>query len=222
MKLSPSVRGADPIRQQGLQTKVMAHSDSLTSSYKQAASATLARSRAAIEKLVVPAASGVYAIYLRAHGLLSPFEVGEGGLIYIGCSTNLSDREFEQHFSSDKTGFSTLRRSIGALLKRQLALRAIPRAPGISETNVRNYRFADDDEARLTSWMCAHLEIAVHSSAKYPELEDFLVSELQPLLNLTKWPNPDRAEIKRLRKVCADEARTAARRISDRLGIRPG
>jgi hypothetical protein len=53
------------------------------------------------------------------------------------------------------------------------------------------------------------LEVGVHASARYEALEDFLVSDLKPLLNLTKWPNPHRSEIKRLRKVCADEAREA-------------
>lgn len=186
----------------------------LTTSDEAAASEDLRRSRAPVNRLVAPTASGVYAIYLRTRGLLKPFAEGEDGLIYIGLSTNLADREFDQHFSSGNTGFSTLRRSIGALLKTQLSLQAVARAPGPSETNVRNYRFLEDGETRLTDWMCAHLEVGVHASGKYAELENFLVPELRPLLNLTKWPNPHRAEIKRLRKVCADEAR-AARRPTD-------
>ena len=70
----------------------------------------------------------------------------------------------------------------------------------------------EDGETRLTDWMCSHLEVGIHASGKYLELENLLVPELRPLLNLTKWPNPHRAEIKRLRKVCADEARAARRR----------
>jgi hypothetical protein len=120
----------------------------------------------------------------------------------------LADRELEQHFCSTSTGRSTLRRSIGALLRGQLSLKATPRAPGPSETNVRNYRFDPDGEARLTDWMCEHLEVGVHASAEYRDLEDCLVQQLRPLLNLTKWPNPRRAEIRRLRRACADEARS--------------
>lgn len=185
----------------------MPRTDDFASSDETAASEDLRRSRAPVDRLVAPPASGVYAIYLRTPGLLKPFVEGEDGLIYIGLSTNLANREFEQHFSSGNTGFSTLRRSIGALLRIQLSLRAVPRAPGASDTNVCNYRFREDGETRLTEWMCAHLEVGVHTSSKYLELENFLIPDLRPLLNLTKWPNPHRAEIKRLRKVCADEAR---------------
>jgi hypothetical protein len=187
----------------------MARTNALTHADHDAASKDLQRTRARLERLSAPPTGGVYAIYLRRPKLLAPFEEGKNGLIYIGLSTNLAAREFEQHFSSERTGFSTLRRSLGALLKRQLALTAIPRTSGPSETNVRNYRFDGDGEGRLTSWMCEHLEVGVHGSQRYADLENFLVPHLRPLLNLTKWPNPNRAEIKRLRALCADEARRA-------------
>ncbi len=191
---------------------VMPRTNALTRAQQDAASEDLRRTQAAVGKLSAPSKKGVYAIYLCMPGLLAPFSESEAGLIYIGRSTNLGDREFEQHFSSEGTGFSTVRRSLGALLKRQLSLQAIPRAPGPSETNVRNYRFVDDGEARLTSWMCKHLEVGVHASARYEDIEDFLICQLKPLLNLTECSNPHRSEIKRLRKVCADEAREARRR----------
>jgi GIY-YIG catalytic domain len=167
----------------------------------------LIQSRASISLLDAPSLNGVYAIYLRSPEALEPFIEGRDGLIYIGLSTNLAEREFEQHFATGNTGFSTLRRSIGALLKTGLKLRAIPRSDGPSETNVRNYRFTPKGEDRLTDWMQGNLEVGVHASIHYDQLEDALVGSLKPLLNLTKWPNPQRKEIKRLRKVCADEAR---------------
>jgi hypothetical protein len=176
---------------------------------KEAALQALLQTRSAISELSAPSESGAYAIYLRTKGLLEPFKEVGRGLIYIGLSTNLADREFEQHFSSANTGRSTLRRSLGAILKRQLALVAIPRAPGPSESNVRNYCFLEDGETRLTNWMCEHLEIGVYASPKYLELENFLVPELKPPLNLNKWRNPHRTEIMELRKVSADEARRA-------------
>jgi hypothetical protein len=104
---------------------------------------------------------------------------------------------------------STLRRSLGAILKRSLALQAIPRAPGPSESNCHNYCFLADGEARLTEWMVEHLEVGVFASSKYEQLEKFLTREFRPLLNLQGCPNPHRAEIKELRKACADEARQA-------------
>src|SRR5690349_20652009 len=107
----------------------MPHIGRLTSSVESVASDDLRRSRAPLNRLIAPPAGGVYAIYLHTPGLLSPFAQAEDGLIYTGLSSNLTDREFEQHFASGSTGFSTLRRSLGALLKAQLSLRAIPRAP---------------------------------------------------------------------------------------------
>ena len=177
----------------------------------KAAIVALAASRAAIDRLAAPSASGVYAIYLRTPGLLAPFTEGDGGLIYVGLSTDLAAREFEQHFASGSTGVSTLRRSLGAVLKEKLELRAIPRSAGASESNVRNYSFAGDGNEQLTKWMRDHLEVGVYASPRFKELEDELVPRLSPLLNLTKWPNPHRAEIKRLRKACADEARVVRR-----------
>jgi hypothetical protein len=138
---------------------------------------------------------------------IKPFAPGQSGLIYIGVSKDLAAREFEQHFNSESTGFSTLRRSIGAILKTDLRLTAIPRSSGNSETNVKSYRFLADGEARLTDWMCRNVEIAVCGVGSSKALEVRLITQLKPLLNLTHWPNPDRAEIMRLRRLCADEAR---------------
>ena len=137
-----------------------------------------------ITRLVPPSGSGVYAIYLRTPGLLVPFPDGENGRIYIGLSTNLASREFEQHFSSENTGFSTVRRSLGAILKHQLRLRAVPRGPGSSESNSQNYCFQKDGEARLTSRMRVNLEVGVFATPKFEAIENALIKRLVPLLNL--------------------------------------
>ena len=69
-------------------------------------------------------------------------------------------------------------------------------------------RAADGDE-RLTVWMQENLEVGVHATGRYEDVETALVAKLRPLLNLTKWANPDAPVIKQLRKVCADEARAS-------------
>jgi len=129
----------------------MPTNDMLTTSETYAALQAILNSRSEITRLVAPSGSGVYAIYLRTPGLLMPFAEGQHGRVYIGLSINLASREFEQHFSSKNTGFSTVRRSLGAILKQQLRLRAVPRGPGSSESNFRNYCFQKDGEARLQS-----------------------------------------------------------------------
>ena len=169
----------------------------------------LRATRTTVDELQPPSTAGVYAIFLLDPSALKPFAPGRDGLIYVGTSSNLAQREFENHFNSESTGFSTLRRSLGAILRQQLSLRALPRSPGRSESNVRCYRFTPDGDIRLTEWMRANLQVGVAAALDSDDLEVMLIARLQPLLNLKGWPNPDRQAIKALRKSCADEARAS-------------
>jgi hypothetical protein len=67
---------------------------------------------------------GVYAYFLVQSHALSPISTDASGLVYVGMSE--SNLDARCHFSQAHSGFSTLRRSIGAVLKQQLALRAVP------------------------------------------------------------------------------------------------
>lgn len=154
--------------------------------------------------------SGVYVIRLVSPRLLAPFSEGDGGLIYCGMSSDLAGREFYTHFNSDQTGWSTVRRSLGAILKADLKLSARPRGKGISRRDFTNYRFDPDGESRLTDWMQAHLRVCTWATQHYKELEAVLKPRLCPLLNLEAW-NPQNAAIRALRKTCADEAREAGK-----------
>lgn len=112
------------------------------------------------------------------------------------------------HFSHAHSGFSTLRRSLGAVLKETLSLIAEPRAPGPSASNLRNFRFDEAGEQRLTGWMKAHL-LYVHLPVReHPRsIESDMILGLEPPLNLTGWKNPQAAWIRNLRAQCAEEAR---------------
>src|SRR5438132_10713405 len=110
-------------------------------------------------KLQPPPSPGVYAIYLRDLSALLPFGPGAEGLVYVGSSSSLREREFEAHFATGKTGFSTLRRSLGALLKQRFGLVAVPRGSGNSEDDVANYRFTEAGETKLTVWMERNLHV---------------------------------------------------------------
>jgi hypothetical protein len=129
----------------------------------------------------------IYAFFLNSRDALVPFQVPTSGLIYIGSSSNLALREYDTHLTSGNTGFSTVRRSIGAILKQQLGLTACPRGRGKSATNFTNYCFDPEGD--------------------FDAVERDLIQCLRPILNLYGWPNPCRSEIKALRKACADEAR---------------
>lgn len=167
----------------------------------------LASSATVLRELEAPAAPGVYAYFVASGVALPGVSNPGGGPVYVGVSSNLAEREFDTHFEAGKTGFSTLRRSIGAILKEPLSLRAQPRGAGDSKTNYTNYRFDDAGEARLCEWMHAHLSVAVAPVDEPHQLEDELIALACPPLNLTGWPNPEAATIRALRRVCADEAR---------------
>ncbi|UOK73985.1 GIY-YIG nuclease family protein [Ancylobacter polymorphus] len=144
---------------------------------------------------------GVYAFYLVEAGQLAPIEVDPARPLYIGMTDQcLSIRN---HFGHAHSGFSTFRRSLGAILKSALGLRAISRSPGSKSTL---FRFTDEGEQRLTEWMRDSLQGAQHPiPADALASEKKLIAALHPALNLTDWPNPQRPLIKRFRHACAVE-----------------
>lgn len=170
--------------------------------------AKLRSSRGALSELVVDGEPGVYAFFLKPGASLRCGPVCLDELVYVGMSSDLAARQFDMHFSSDNTGFSTVRRSLGALLKDDLGLRCIPRGHGNGPANFRNYRFEAEGEAKLTEWMHANLQIATCPiPSGYDDMERAIIPQLQPSLCLTHWPNPNSRLIRSLRKLCADEAR---------------
>jgi hypothetical protein len=168
---------------------------------------TLSANQTAPRDLSARPEPGVYALFLATRGALPAIAESGTGALYIGSSSNLAQREFDTHFATGETGFSTVRRSLGALLRGELNLKPGPRGTGTSKTNYTNYRFDQAGERRLSEWMRQHLRVAVHAVPNPSEVEAGLIALAHPPLNLTGWPNPERAEIKRARKQCADAAR---------------
>jgi len=158
-----------------------------------------------------PAKPGVYAFFLKPRGQLLPIAPGVEGLLYIGLTHDGLD--VRNHFMQENSGFSTLRRSLGAILRTHLQLQPCPRAPGASETNTRNYAFAGDGEAILSRWMRANLLASMPPlpGTHLEKLETELITTLEPPLNLTGWDNPQRPLIKRLRASCVSMAKDLAR-----------
>ncbi|MEJ1936394.1 GIY-YIG nuclease family protein [Nostoc sp. NIES-2111] len=148
---------------------------------------------------------GVYAYALAAPRDLIPSS-GERLIVYVGMTAQtLAER---CHIDHEHSGRSTLRRSLGALLRDELKLTPQPRAFGPSRSNTTNYRFDPDGEARLTAWMKAYLLYA-----DFPLTRDLhtterdLIRDLEPPLNLRKWANPHRGVTEALRAACAQDAR---------------
>jgi hypothetical protein len=160
-----------------------------------------------------PTESGIYAFFLADNSNLLDF--GKSGqIIYIGIAKeSLHDRDFNQHFKTGKTGSSTLRRSIGAVLKTKLKLTAIPRGGENDTKRFDNYKFVE--EQTLTDWMKANLQIGYWVSdnpISYEQLratEKQITIELKPTLDLdirTRRFNPLADKLDKLRNICRTEA----------------
>ena len=153
----------------------------------------------------IPNEAGIYALFLKPKAALPSINVSGNGLLYIGMTE--SSLVIRDHFGHRNSGFSTLRRSLGALLKKDLQLKAFPRASGPSRKNVINFRFQNSGEEALTAWMKQNL-LAGFACVKgdVRAVERQLILQHEPPLNLTGWHNPQRVYLKSLRKICQSEA----------------
>ena len=154
---------------------------------------------------------GIYALFLTPGTALPDVMTETSGLLYIGMTkSSLAERN---HFIHKASGFSSPRRSLGALLKQELDLRAVPRSLGLSASNISNFSFTPAGERRLTVWMMAHLDYGfatVQHDVK--RVEGRLIAERRPPLNLTGWKNLQAAHIKARRQHCRDDAGRARSR----------
>ena len=158
---------------------------------------------------------GLYALFLESQAALPGFAIAPVGLLYVGQTR--SSLHKRNHFRYKRSAASSPRRSLGALLKQQLGLQALPSGQKRSEKSFTHYRFSETDEKQLTGWMHNHLTYTYASVPvveKVKHMEQCLITELLSPLNLTGWLNPRKHYIERLRAVCCDEAR---RSIGDDL-----
>lgn len=109
-----------------------------------------------------PNKRGLYAIHASrvALVLLGLPEHDPREPIYVGkAAKSLMARDTHDHFTSGRTGWSTLRRSCAALLTHQMSFIPTPRSPGCrrDKWNLES----DHQEELLTAWMETHLTLAV-------------------------------------------------------------
>jgi hypothetical protein len=179
------------------------------------------RIRIADAPTIVPQCPGLYAIYgtdtvWETLGVTSTFEHGP---LYVGKSeNNLLVREVFNHFNASasrkpSTGSSTVRRSLAALLRAELHLRAQPRNP-LKPAHFASYGLAGNGDLLLTLWMAENLELALWQKPTTPilslgEVETVLIRLWDPPLNIDKAPTP-RRDLKSRRAALAQEARERA------------
>lgn len=157
-----------------------------------------------------PIMAGIYTLFLDRQDALPMLELRDDGFLYVGMTTD--DTGARNHFEHKNSGFSSPRRSLGALLKEELRLTAIPRGTGQSRRNWTNYRFSHEGESRLTAWMWEnlrtnHVPLACDEE-EIERIEKQLIKALAPPLNINGAPRgANRSLLERLRSACRDEAR---------------
>jgi hypothetical protein len=162
---------------------------------------------------------GLYAFILSDKSNLKEFGKGRQ-VIYVGkAEDSLTKRDLKTHFVDKKTGRSTLRRSIGAILKTAFNFTAYTRNGTLKQVAIDNYRFDNESETRLTFWMKENLEIGyweydeLAENRELYDIEKDLIIKLRPTLDLdgrTKKYNIYAENLTALRQICKDEARQNA------------
>jgi hypothetical protein len=94
-------------------------------------------------------------------------------LLYVGRATSLRGRILRNHLR--RSGSSTLRRTLAGLLISE----------GYSTTWTDRVVLVPADEARLTAWMSAHLQLTWAEDPKPATIEAELVRRLHPPLNVS-------------------------------------
>ena len=157
---------------------------------------------------------GIYAVgFIGKEFPLYSAHIKQNDIIYIGKSeTNQILRDVKTHFESGKSGSSTLRRSLGAILRKELKLIPIPRScTENSPTRFTNYKFTSESEVKLTEWMINNLSLSYCKVDKLKSdlgsVEEKIIMKTCPILNLQNNPNKQfLREIKNLRKDCRNLA----------------
>lgn len=160
----------------------------------------------------VPAKPGLYAVSgaRRAWTVLGLGEPPDGRPFYIGkAERSLLGRDVHTHFTTGKTGWSTVRRTLAGLLATTLDLHAQPRTPA-SPGYFDRFGLEPAGDDRLTAWMVEHLRLAVWASPQRTDLgevETAVLAAMIPPLNLSKVRSPWRAQVTVGRTALAAEAR---------------
>ena len=160
---------------------------------------------------------GIYAIGFN--GVRFPLASAEvniknGVIIYVGkTESSQIERDEKTHFQTGGTKNSTVRRSIGAIIREKLHLNPMPRSfTEITEKRFTNYCFDKIGEKSLTKWMEDNLSLSFWEYfglvSELKGIEICFIHQLKPILNLNNNPkNPWKNEIKALRKVCSEMAK---------------
>ena len=138
----------------------------------------------------IPDNSGNYIVCLKKGSKLPDIGVSckmktyhELNVIYTGIAgKSLRKRDYRQHFTGNNAGSSTLRKSLGSMFG--YAKIARDKDPSNGKT-----KFKETDEIKLSEWMQSNLVLYFKSNLQPDDLENELIGELNPPLNLSKNSN---------------------------------
>jgi len=101
-------------------------------------------------------------------------------VIYTGIAgTSLRKRDYRQHFTGNNAGSSTLRKSLGSLF-------GYPKIARDKNASNGKTKFNISDEIKLSEWMMKNLLLYFKTNSNPDELENELITTLNPPLNLSK------------------------------------
>jgi hypothetical protein len=161
---------------------------------------------------LTPRKAGLYAFYgdEAAWADLGLMAVFSEQPLYVGkAERSLNGRDVRTHFASGKTGSSTVRRSLAALLADSLDLVPVPRNLSKSDGSA-NFGLTPESDDRLSQWMAERLRLATWvkpEGVDLNEVETAVALQFRPPLNLDKVGEP-RARLREARKRMADTARS--------------
>lgn len=168
--------------------------------------------------LSVPRSPGLYCVRgdASAWTQLGLVPTLDGQPLYVGkAERSLQSRDVGTHFTAGKTGSSTLRRSLAALLADELALIPVPRNLAAPDGSA-NFALDAASDDRLNEWMEHRLLLATWSSPEDAVLdlvETEVIRRLRPPLNLAKVGEP-RTRLREARRRLAARARSWERASS--------
>ena len=175
----------------------------------------MANMKSVLHNQEYPDKPGLYAFMLANSSNLKEFGFSNQ-IIYAGkAEDSLKQRDLNTHFKDGRTGNSTLRRSIGAILKTEFKAIAFSRNGTLDYPNVDNYKFDTKAEIELSNWIIENLCVGYweynpnQENKLLREIEEELIVGLKPTLDLdkrTRKYNKHSPALTVLRQVCKCEA----------------
>jgi len=134
---------------------------------------------------------GIYALFFIGNSFpMTNCDIKTHDIIYVGKTESSQEkRDAKTHFTTGKTGSSTVRKSLGSLLFKSKNLQPIPRNDSdYDEKRFSHFKFDPKSEEIITSWMIDNLALSFYEFTEGKVLLDMLETEiiqtLRPILNI--------------------------------------